>query len=153
MASNAPSTVWEEARHTLDWFTPSGSDGRYQDPMECWGNAGGGVGSGDRGPIVRDGEQKKCFSPQSTSVLKALARMYDSAATTGGGNHRLAWEAGWRWETQAPQKANHRFFPPQAMIDELATMPCIRDMATAGDTVGLSSPQALQIIQGMIGDP
>ena len=66
-----------------------------------------------------------------------------------------AWDVGWRWETQSPQVQNHRFFPPQALVEDCADMDFIRNLDYTGSAakskVGLSSPEALLILEEKFG--
>ena len=129
-----PADIWLSADEA--WFTPPDADGHYQDPLTAWSDGDGG--------ILRDGRASKRFSPQSTQVVKLLRHLYVDLQS--------AWVAGWRWETQAPAVANHRFFPPQHWVDEYISIPFVASMKGAGPKVGLSSPDTKSLIEGKFGD-
>lgn len=136
MSAGAPANIWVAAEE--EWFAPLRDDGKYQDPLTAWG--GGSL------PITRDGRKAVRFSPQSTQVVKLLRHLYDDEKA------QAAWDDGWRWETQAPAKPNHRFFPPQAWVDAFDGIPCVRDMKSRGEKCGLSSPEAKKLLEGKYGD-
>lgn len=132
----APADVWLAASE--EWFTPPDIDGNYQSPLTAWGNG--------RFPLMRDGVVVKRFSPQSTTVVKLLRHLYDDDSL------QAAWDYGWRWETQAPAKMNHRFFPPQEWLDRFDQIPSVLGMKSRGPKVGLSSPETIALLEGYFGD-
>lgn len=111
----APAELWEETRKRVDWY--------FQGPAEDYEDV-----------HVRTPGQTR-WSPQSGQVLKLL-ELYPHA-------YRMtAWQAGWRWEKE-PQKPNHRWYPPQSVIDA--------GLCKGIKPMGLSSPEAKALILRLSG--
>ena len=113
MLGPEPAQAWVDSCEHVEWFTEPGAE--YRTPRE-------------RTP------EKTKWSPQSTQMQKALTAIYEGRFGCS------PWDAGWRWEKE-PDAYNHRWFPPQTVVDEryggkMAPM-------------GLSSPQAKALLESL----
>jgi len=118
-------SLWEQGCIKYDWFTPPGE--KYADVKS------------------RHPEQQR-WSPQSTTLLNSLVPLYEKHYGM------TPWEAGWRWEFQ---KNNHRWFPPQSIVDEY-TLDAQPTVSLPGKfskltSAGLSSPQAMALLEALPG--
>merc|ERR1719272_2111057 len=108
-----PADLWNDGREQYDWFTPPDEE-EYVNVKE-------------RHP------EKTRWSPQSGKVLHELLTLYEHHY------EMTPWDAGWRHEF-SPN--NHRFFPPQSVLDANPWIQTKFKMKAQG----LTSPQVSELL-------
>lgn len=97
--------------------------------------------------------EKQGWSPQCTAVLKTLTAVYREQNENGLPS--TPWAAGWRWELPFDHRDHHHWYPPKAIAavantDLLAgVLPKHKDWES--DTLGLKSPEALTLLERLMG--